>query len=82
MENFVCWLSIQTIIFTRGKRMFRKNTSYLQASLFGIASQLPAAKLKKLTRSKGYYLLSEVKNTGPINNQQNNSFLLPIDIQR
>jgi hypothetical protein len=37
-----------------GKRMFRKNTSHLQPSLFGIASQLPEAKLKKLKKSKEY----------------------------
>ena len=34
--------------------MFRKNTSHLQPSLFGIASQLPQAKLKKLQNSKEY----------------------------
>ena len=34
--------------------MFRKNTSHLQSSLFGIASQLPQAKLKKLKKSKEY----------------------------
>ncbi len=34
--------------------MFRKNTSHLQPSLFGIASQLPQAKLKKLRKSKEY----------------------------
>jgi len=34
--------------------MFRKNTSHLQPSLFGIASQLPEAKLKKLKNSKEY----------------------------
>jgi len=34
--------------------MFRKNTSHLQSSLFGIASQLPEAKLKKLKNSKEY----------------------------
>ena len=34
--------------------MFRKNTSHLQPSLFGIASQLPKAKLKKLRKSKEY----------------------------
>jgi hypothetical protein len=38
----------------KGKRMFRKNTSHLQSSLFGIASQLPKAKLKKLKKSKEY----------------------------
>ena len=40
--------------FYEGKRMFRKNTSHLQPSLFGIASQLPKAKLKKLRKSKEY----------------------------
>jgi hypothetical protein len=40
--------------FCKGKRMFRKNTSHLQPSLFGIASQLPQAKLKKLQNSKEY----------------------------
>jgi hypothetical protein len=40
--------------FYEGKRMFRKNTSHLQPSLFGIASQLPEAKLKKLKKSKEY----------------------------
>lgn len=34
--------------------MFRKNTSHLQSSLFGIASQLPETKLKKLQKSKEY----------------------------
>ena len=34
--------------------MFRKNTSHLQSSLFGIESQLPEAKLKKLKKSKEY----------------------------
>jgi len=34
--------------------MFRKNTSHLQSSLFGIASQLPESKLKKLKKSKEY----------------------------
>ena len=34
--------------------MFRQNTSHLQASLFGIASQLPKAKLEKLKKSKEY----------------------------
>jgi hypothetical protein len=34
--------------------MFRKNTSHLQGSLFGIASQLPEAKLEKLRTSKEY----------------------------
>jgi hypothetical protein len=32
--------------------MFRKNTSHLQPSLFGIASQLPETKLKKLMKSR------------------------------
>lgn len=40
--------------FCKGKRMFRKNTSHRQSSLFGIASQLPQAKLKKLRKSKEY----------------------------
>jgi hypothetical protein len=40
--------------FYEGKRMFRKNTSHLQQSLFGIASQLPETKLKKLKKSKEY----------------------------
>ena len=40
--------------FYKGKRMFRKNTSHLQPSLFGIASQLSKAKLKKLRKSKEY----------------------------
>ena len=34
--------------------MFRKNTSHLQSSLFGIESQLSTAKLKKLKKSKEY----------------------------
>jgi hypothetical protein len=40
--------------FYKGKRMFRKNTSHRQPSLFGIASQLSQAKLKKLKNSKEY----------------------------
>jgi hypothetical protein len=40
--------------FCKGKRMFRKNTSHLQSSLFGIESQLSEAKLKKLKKSKEY----------------------------
>ena len=44
----------KNIHFYEGKRMFRKNTSHLQPSLFGIASQLPKAKLKKLKKSKEY----------------------------
>jgi len=40
------------IYLHEGKRMFRKNTSHLQASLFGIASQLSQAKLKKLKKSR------------------------------
>jgi hypothetical protein len=40
--------------FCKGKRMFRKNTSHLQSSLFGIESQLSEAKLKKLRKSKEY----------------------------
>jgi Pyruvate/2-oxoacid:ferredoxin oxidoreductase delta subunit len=38
----------------KGKRMFRKNTSHQQSSLFGIASQLSELKLKKLKKSKEY----------------------------
>lgn len=34
--------------------MFRKNTSHLQGSLFGIDSQLSKVKLKKLRESKEY----------------------------
>ncbi len=34
--------------------MFRKNTSHQQPSLFGMASQLPEKKLKKLKKSKEY----------------------------
>ena len=37
-----------------GKRMFRKNTSHRQPSLFGIVSQLSEGKLKKLKNSKEY----------------------------
>ena len=40
--------------FYEGKRMFRKNTSHLQSSLFGIASQLPEANMEKLKKSKDY----------------------------
>ena len=40
--------------FYKVKKMFRKNTSHLQSSLFGIASQLPEAKLKKLKKSREY----------------------------
>jgi hypothetical protein len=42
----------ENINFYEGKRMFRKNTSHLQPSLFGIASQLSEAKLEKLRKSK------------------------------
>jgi hypothetical protein len=38
----------------KGKRMFRKNTSHRQPSLFGFASQLSQVKLKKLKNSKEY----------------------------
>ena len=34
--------------------MFRKNTAHRQASLFGVAAQLPAGKLKKLRASWAY----------------------------
>ena len=37
--------------------MFRKNTSHLQSSLFGIASQLPEAKLKKSKEYDFYRLV-------------------------
>jgi hypothetical protein len=47
-------IPVDTIYFFKGKRMFRKNTSHLQPSLFGIASQLPESKLKKLKKSKEY----------------------------
>jgi hypothetical protein len=40
--------------FYKGKRMFRKNTSHQQPSLFGIAGQLSEPKLKKLKNSKEY----------------------------
>jgi hypothetical protein len=43
-----------------GKRTFRKNTSHLQQSLFGITEQLPQAKLKKLQGSKEYAFYREV----------------------
>ena len=47
-------IPVDVIHFFKGKRMFRKNTSHLQPSLFGIASQLPESKLKKLKKSKEY----------------------------
>ena len=50
----ISMIPVDTIHFFKGKRMFRKNTSHLQPSLFGIASQLPKAKLKKLKKSKEY----------------------------
>jgi len=40
--------------------MFRKNTSHLQPSLFGIESQLPESKLKKLRKSREYSFYSLV----------------------
>ena len=45
---------VENTHFYEGKRMFRKNTSHHQPSLFGIASQLSEAKLKKLRNSKEY----------------------------
>jgi Transposase DDE domain/Transposase domain (DUF772) len=39
-------------IHFKERKMFRKNTSHLQPSLFGIASQLPKTKLKKLMKSR------------------------------
>jgi hypothetical protein len=56
----VCDAEFDTMAFNKknpvykGKRMFRKNTSHRQLSLFGIASQLSQAKLKKLKNSKEY----------------------------
>jgi hypothetical protein len=49
-----CMIAVDKSCFFKGKRMFRKNTSHLQSSLFGITSQLPEAKLKKLKNSKEY----------------------------
>ena len=46
-------VSVKTNHFEE-RKMFRKNTSHQQASLFGIASQLPEKKLKKLKKSKEY----------------------------
>ena len=54
MGKFCMMAFNKNIIFYEGKRMFRKNTSHLQPSLFGIASQLPKAKLEKLEKSKEY----------------------------
>ena len=45
---------VENTYFYEGKRMFRTNTSHHQPSLFGIASQLSEAKLKKLRKSKEY----------------------------
>ncbi|MHC4195805.1 MAG: transposase [Planctomycetota bacterium] len=47
-------MAVDSNHFSEEKRMFRKNTSHLQPSLFGIASQLPETKLKKLKKSKEY----------------------------
>jgi hypothetical protein len=47
-------MAVDSNHFSEEKKMFRKNTSHLQSSLFGIASQLPQAKLKKLKKSKEY----------------------------
>jgi len=54
MGEFCMMAFDENTCFYKGKRMFRKNTSHLQPSLFGIASQLPPAKLKKLRKSKEY----------------------------
>jgi hypothetical protein len=54
MGEFCMIAFVKNTHFCKGKRMFRKNTSHLQSSLFGIASQLPEAKLKKLKKSKEY----------------------------
>ena len=54
MGEFCMIAFVKNTYFCKGKRMFRKNTSHLQSSLFGIASQLPEAKLKKLKKSKEY----------------------------
>jgi len=54
MGDFCMMAFDKNIHFYEGKRMFRKNTSHLRPSLFGIASQLPKAKLKKLKKSKEY----------------------------
>ena len=45
---------VENTYFYEGKRMFRKNTSHHQPSLFGIASQLSETKLEKLRKSKEY----------------------------
>jgi len=52
--EFCMIVFVKNTHFCKGKRMFRKNTSHLQSSLFGIESQLPEAKLKKLKKSKEY----------------------------
>ena len=54
-----CMIAVDKSCFFKGKRMFRKNTSHLQSSLFGIAGQLQESKLKKLKDSweSEFYLL-------------------------
>jgi hypothetical protein len=54
MGEFCMMAFDKNTYFYEGKRMFRENASHLQPSLFGIASQLPKAKLKKLKKSKEY----------------------------
>jgi len=53
LDGELCMMGFgKDIHLHEGKRMFRQNTSHLQASLFGIASQLSQAKLKKLKKSR------------------------------
>jgi hypothetical protein len=47
-------MAVDSNHFSKEKRTFRKNNSHLQSSLFGIASQLPETRLKKLKKSKEY----------------------------
>ena len=54
MGEYCMMTFVENTHFFEGKRMFRKNTSHHQPSLFGIASQLSEAKLKKLRKSKEY----------------------------
>jgi hypothetical protein len=54
MGEYCMLYFVKNTHFCKGKRMFRKNTSHHQSSLFGIASQLSEAKLKKLRKSKEY----------------------------
>lgn len=45
-------MEVLTLTIFEERKMFRKNSSHLQPSLFGTATQLPAAKLKKLRKSR------------------------------